>query len=74
MYQRPSARDVPKDALFDRHSTIQGAFGKGLYRDQRYTSRALRSAATSDEGAVSDFHILMALVTIAALLDWAFFG
>ena len=72
MYQRPNPQHFPHAPLFKRNSEIQGANGEGLHQDRWYENREIWSQATSDEGHMSDFHILMTWVLFAAFIDWIF--
>lgn len=72
MYKRPTSSHFSHAPLFKRNSEIQSSFGKGLHQDRWYENREIWSQTTSDEGRMSDFHILMAWVLFAAFLDWIF--
>ncbi len=72
MYQRPSVRNVPDNAVLKRDRPLQGAFGEGLYRNQRYTGRKVGSSTEDYEMQITDTHILFLMVFAAAFLDWIF--
>lgn len=72
MYQRPNPRAFPHAPLFKRNSEIQGTVGEELHSDRWYEDRKIWTQATSDEGRMSDFHLLMTLIFLAFLADWIF--
>ena len=70
MHKRPNPRPLSNATLFKRNSEIQGTNGEKLHQNRWYEDRKIWPQATSDEGRMSDFHILMALVFFAAFIDW----
>lgn len=70
MHKRPNPRAFPHAPLFKRNSEIQGVAGEELHQNRWYESREIWPQAKSDEGRMSDFHVLMAMVFVAFLVDW----